>query len=116
MRGRKNQDEIRHARRDTRVDRREKLFSLPSRLGAPTALWIARLAHASSIVALVALGFVAGLGWLYAGGVAIAALLLAIENSLVRPGDYSKVNIAFFTLNGVVSVVLATMAIADMLL
>jgi len=108
--------DIIYACQDIEVDRREKLFSLPSRLGPTAALWIARLAHLSSIVALAALGFVAKLGWLYAGGVTIAALLLAIENSLVRPGDYSKVNIAFFTLNGVVSIVLATMAIADMLL
>ncbi len=108
--------DIIYACQDIEVDRREKLFSLPSRLGPTAALRIARLAHVSSIVALVALGVVAKLGWLYAAGVVIAAGLLAIENSLVRPGDYSKVNVAFFTLNGVVSVVLATLAIADMLL
>lgn len=108
--------DIIYACQDIDIDRREGLFSLPSRLGPTTALWIARVAHLLCIAALVGLGIVADLGWLYAVGVGAAALLLAVENSLVHPGDYSKVNIAFFTLNGMVSIVLATMAIADILL
>jgi len=108
--------DIIYACQDIEIDRREKLFSLPSRLGPARALWIARLAHAASIAALVALGLIARLGWLYAVGVAIAATLLTIENCLVHPGDYRKVNVAFFTVNGIVSIVLATMAIADTLL
>jgi len=101
---------------DIEVDRGEGLHSLPSRLGPATALWLARVAHLACVAALVMLGLAAHLGLLYAIGVGIAAALLAIENSLVRPGDYSKVNLAFFAINGVVSLLLAGMAIADMLL
>jgi 4-hydroxybenzoate polyprenyltransferase len=62
------------------------------------------------------LAVVEDLGIVYGIGVALAAVLLAVENALVRPGDYSKVNLAFFTVNGVMSVVLATAAIVDMLI
>ncbi len=108
--------DIIYACQDIDVDRKEGLFSLPSRMGPVKALWVARASHVMTIVGLIALGLIAPLGWLYATGVAAAALLLIIENALVRPGDYSKVNIAFFTINGVVSVLLAITAIADVLL
>jgi len=108
--------DIIYACQDINVDRREGLHSLPSRLGPATALWIARVAHVVCVAALVMLGITADLGHIYGVGVGMAALLLAVENSLVRPGDYSKVNLAFFTINGVVSLLLAGMAIADMLL
>ena len=62
------------------------------------------------------LGVLAGLGMLYAVGVVIAAVLLIAENALVRADDLSKVNLAFFTVNGVVSMVLGGLAIADVLL
>lgn len=108
--------DIIYACQDIEIDRREGLHSLPSRLGPAAALWIARGSHLLAIAGLVALGFVAGLGMIYGIGVALAAVLLTVENSLVRPGDYRKVNVAFFTINGVVSVVLAATAIADVLL
>ena len=68
------------------------------------------------VVGLVALGLVEELGAIYYVGVAIAAALLVMENAVVKPGDYSKVNIAFFTLNGVVSLVFAGTTIADLTL
>jgi 4-hydroxybenzoate polyprenyltransferase len=105
--------DIIYACQDIEVDQSEHLYSLPSRLGAAPALWIARGAHAICVVSLVALGISAGLGIFYAIGVAVAAALLLVENSLVRAGDYRHVNLAFFTINGVVSVVLAAGAIAD---
>ena len=52
---------------------------------------------------------------MYGVGVALAGILLLIENSLVRPGNYRRVNVAFFTLNGMVSVVLAITAVVDVL-
>ncbi len=100
---------------DIEVDRRDGLHSLPARIGPVRALWIARTCHALAVLGLVALGFVAHLGVIYGAGVAVAALLLVVENSLVRPGDYRRVNVAFFTMNGIVSLVLATAAIVDML-
>jgi 4-hydroxybenzoate polyprenyltransferase len=108
--------DIIYACQDIDIDRREGLYSLPARLGPPAALWIARGSHLLAITALVALGVAANLGWIYAVGVAIAAVLLIVENSLVRPGDYSRVNIAFFTINGIVSVLLGILAVVDILL
>jgi 4-hydroxybenzoate polyprenyltransferase len=108
--------DIIYACQDIEVDRTQGLFSLPARLGPGPALWIARVAHTGVVVLLVSLGWLAGLGWLYLAGVGAAALLLAIENALVHPGDYSRVNLAFFTINGIVSVLLGGLAIADILL
>lgn len=108
--------DIIYACQDIEIDRRDGLHSLPSRMGPARALLIARVAHVIAVAALTALGFVAQLGWLYAGGVVLAAILLVVENSLVKPGDYRRVNLAFFTLNGAVSLVLAAAAIADVLL
>jgi 4-hydroxybenzoate polyprenyltransferase len=100
---------------DIDIDRREGLYSLPSRLGPVAALWIARLSHTLAVVAFIAIGMVFHLGMLYSVGVAMVAVLLIVENSMVRPGDYSKVNVAFFTINGVVSLMLGGLAIVDIL-
>ena len=76
----------------------------------------AALIVAMLVAALAAFGLSAHLGAIYAVGVGIAAVLLVVENSLVHAGDYGRINLAFFTLNGVVSVVLAGAAIADILM
>ncbi len=108
--------DIIYACQDIQVDRAQGLFSLPARLGPRPALWIARASHAGVVILLLLLGWLAGLGWLYLAGVGAVALLLVIENALVHPGDYSRVNLAFFTINGLVSVLLGSLAIADVLL
>jgi 4-hydroxybenzoate polyprenyltransferase len=108
--------DIIYACQDIDIDRREGLYSLPARLGPATALLIARGSHLLAVAALVALGVAANLGLVYAAGVMIAAMLLIVENSLVRPGDYSKVNVAFFTINGIVSVLMGVLAVVDILL
>jgi 4-hydroxybenzoate polyprenyltransferase len=105
--------DIIYACQDIEVDQQEGLHSLPSRFGPGPALWIARGAHALVVVGLIGLGFVADLGLVYGVGVGLVAVLLLVENSLVRPGHYEKVNLAFFTINGVVSLVLAIAAITD---
>jgi len=107
--------DIIYACQDIDVDRRDGLFSLPARLGPAPALWIARASHLGAVGALAALGFVADLGAIYAVGVVLAAALLAVENSLVRAGDYRRVNVAFFTMNGLVSIVLGGLAVVDVL-
>ena len=105
--------DIIYACQDTDVDRRERLHSLPADLGTAKALWIARGSHALTVAGLILLGVVAGLGWIYGVGVALVAVLLVVENALVHPGDFSKVNLAFFTINGVVSIALAVATIVD---
>ncbi len=108
--------DIIYACQDVEVDRAEGLHSLPSRLGPGPALWIARGCHVLTVVLLAALAALASLGWLYLLGVGLVVVLLVVENSLVRADDLSRVNLAFFTINGVVSLVLGGLAIADIVL
>ena len=108
--------DIIYACQDIDVDRRDGLFSLPSRSGPRRALAVARACHAATVALLLVLGAVAGLGWIYLSGVALVAVLLVVENSLVHPDDYSRVNVAFFTVNGLVSLGLGVLAVADILL
>jgi 4-hydroxybenzoate polyprenyltransferase len=109
--------DIIYACQDYDVDLKCGLFSVPSKLGIGRALWVARLTHLAGIAFLVALGMSSqSLGALYFGGVALAVVLLLIEHSLVKPHDLSKVGLAFFTLNGVISLALGTLGILDIFL
>ncbi len=108
--------DIIYACQDVAFDRAQGLHSLPARLGVAPALWLARVSHALSVAALVAVGLAARLGSLYFVGVGCGAALLLIENALVRPHDLRRVNLAFFTINGVVGLVLGALGIADVLL
>lgn len=105
-----------YACQDVEFDRAARLHSLPARLGVGPALWIARGFHVLTVAALVAVGVLAQLGALYAVGVACVALLLLVENALVSPRDLSRVNLAFFTVNGVVGVLLGALGILDVVL
>ena len=105
-----------YACQDFDFDRSHGLHSLPRHLGIHTALWIARVFHLAMLGLLVALVLVFGLGKLAAVGVIVVAALLAYEHSLVRHDDLSKLNAAFFTMNGVISVVFFSFIGADLLL
>jgi len=105
-----------YACQDASFDRQAGLFSLPSRWGVGPALWASRACHVLTIGLLVATGVSASLGTLYYVGVGGVAALLAYEQSLVRASDLSRVNLAFFTINGIVSLVFASAAIADVLI
>jgi 4-hydroxybenzoate polyprenyltransferase len=98
---------------DEEIDRREGLHSIVTRFGVRGAFLGARFAHAATIVCLVAAGLGLSVGALYWLGVAAVALLLAYEHSLVRPGDLRRLDMAFFTMNGVISVAFAVFVIAD---
>jgi 4-hydroxybenzoate polyprenyltransferase len=98
---------------DEEVDRREGLHSIVTRFGVRGAFVGARLAHALTVVCLVATGLGLSVGVFYWVGVAAVALLLAYEHSLVRPGDLRRLDTAFFTMNGVISVVFAVFVIVD---
>jgi len=108
--------DIIYACQDFDVDRREGLFSIPSRLGIARALWISRACHLATVLCFWRLGLSIHAGTIYWAGLAITGLLLAIEQSVVRANDLSRVNLAFFTLNGCVSVLFAALTIADVLL
>ncbi|MEP0841467.1 MAG: UbiA family prenyltransferase, partial [Phycisphaerae bacterium] len=104
-----------YACQDLAFDRSAGLHSLPAALGPARALWIARAAHAGTVLLLVLLGNLAGLGRLYFAGTGLVAVLLLYENLLVRADDFSRVNLAFFTVNGAISVLLAVLTILDVL-
>jgi 4-hydroxybenzoate polyprenyltransferase len=105
-----------YACQDIETDRKEGLYSLPSRIGPARALWVTRAAHAAVVTLLLAVGVVCGLGTLYYAGVVVVAVLLVLENRAVKPDDFSKVDLAFFTINGIVSLLMGACAIADVLL
>lgn len=108
--------DIIYACQDALHDRRVGLHSLPARLGVGTSLGIARTAHLATVALLIGLVITADLGWLAMAGVVIVAVLLAIENALVRPDDLSRITTAFFTVNGLISLALGALVIADVLL
>lgn len=105
-----------YACQDYDFDQSHGLHSLPRHLGISTALWIARAFHLIMLGLLVALVLAFGLGKLAIVGVIAVAALLAYEHSLVRHDDLSKLNAAFFTMNGVISVVFFVFVGADLLL
>lgn len=105
-----------YACQDYEFDREYGLHSIPRYLGIGGALWVARALHIVMLGLLVALVTAFGLGKLAVVGVAAVAALLAYEHSLVRHNDLSKLNAAFFTMNGVISVVFFVFVAADRLL
>jgi 4-hydroxybenzoate polyprenyltransferase len=104
-----------YACQDLDFDRREGLHSVPRRWGLARALRFARLLHLFMLLALIAVGWILSLGSLYYAGVGVTGLLLGYEHSLVRADDFSRVNRAFFTLNGCISILLFAMTLADRL-
>jgi 4-hydroxybenzoate polyprenyltransferase len=102
-----------YACQDYEFDLGEGLFSLPRRFGVAAALRIARVFHLAMIACLAAMAWSFGLGWLAAAGVGAVALLLTYEHSLVKANDLSRVNAAFFTVNGYVSVLFFVFWAAD---
>jgi 4-hydroxybenzoate polyprenyltransferase len=108
--------DVLYACQDIEFDRAYSLNSIPQALGVPRALMIARALHVLMLGLLLALVIVFGLGKLAVIGVVAVALLLTYEHSLVSAGDLSKLNAAFFTMNGVIAVVFFAFVAADLLL
>jgi 4-hydroxybenzoate polyprenyltransferase len=107
--------DIFYALPDEHFDRTEGLRSAVVRLGERNSILLAKLLHGATIPSLVLFGFGAGFGaWFYVG-VVVAAAILAWEHQLVRPGDLSRLDAAFFTMNGVMSVTVFGFALLDRL-
>jgi 4-hydroxybenzoate polyprenyltransferase len=98
--------DILYAIQDIDFDRQHKLFSVPVRFGVKRSLELTSLFHIASIVILTWLGINLSLGLFYFAGLVVTSILLGYENSLIKPDDLSKLNQAFFTMNGVISVVM----------
>lgn len=108
--------DIIYALQDEEFDRTEKLYSIPAWLGKAAALRVSRVLHVCSAFFVVLAGWLGGLGILYWMAVAVFAGMLIYQQSIVKPNDLRKVNLAFMTANGIASVVFATLAIVDLLI
>ncbi len=97
--------DVLYACQDYEFDRQSGLHSIPRYCGITNALWIARLFHLSMLFLLAALVWEFNLGGLAIAGVGAVLLLLAYEHSLVSKDDLSKLNAAFFTMNGIIAVI-----------
>jgi 4-hydroxybenzoate polyprenyltransferase len=108
--------DVLYACQDYEFDRESNLHSIPRYIGIRGALLVARLFHAVMLLLLIALILTFGLGKLAVAGVIAVAVLLLYEHSLVHPTNLSKLNAAFFTMNGVISVVFFVFIAGDLLL
>ena len=95
-----------YALQDIDFDRENRIFSVPALVGEKGALWVARGMHFVSVIALVIFGWMAGLEWPYWTAIALVFILLTIEHGIARPGDNYRIGVAFFTMNGVISIVI----------
>ena len=108
--------DIIYACQDAAFDKRAGLHSIPAKIGVPRALHLSALCHAGTVVAWAVLPwFFAPFGWIYWTGLAVVAMLLLYEHSLVRPNDLARVNQAFFNVNAIVSVGLLIVGALDLL-
>jgi 4-hydroxybenzoate polyprenyltransferase len=107
--------DVLYALQDVAFDRTTGLHSIPAALGERRALWVARALHAGTAIALAAVGSAVGAGWVYWIGVAVVAGLLLFEHSLVRADDLSKLDAAFFTMNGIISIAFFAFVLAERL-
>ena len=107
--------DVLYACQDLQFDRDTGLHSIPRHLGIAKSLWVARLFHALMLVLLVLVVWAFSLGTIAITGIGAVLLLIAYEHSLVSKDDLSKLNAAFFTMNGVISVVFFVFVALDLL-
>ena len=106
--------DIIYACQDVGFDRSHGLKSIPARFGVAGALKLSSLLHILMILALALMGMLAGLGAIFLAGLGLTSVFLFYEHRLVRPDDLSRVNLAFFTMNGWTSVVLCISTALDL--
>jgi 4-hydroxybenzoate polyprenyltransferase len=108
--------DIIYALLDVDFDRGHGVNSVPARFGEAPALWFTRGLHVAAIAMLAAAGVAAEAGWVYMAGVGVCALVLAVENAIVRPGDTARVQVAFAQANGLLAVTYLIFVAADVAL
>jgi 4-hydroxybenzoate polyprenyltransferase len=105
--------DIIYATQDYECDVRDHIHSVPADFGIARGLLVTRITHSAAVVLFLAGGWLAGAGWPYYAGVAVAGILLAYENAIISPDDLSRVDAAFFTVNGMVAVAILAGAVLD---
>jgi 4-hydroxybenzoate polyprenyltransferase len=108
--------DILYALQDRDFDVAHGLYSIPASLGPVGAVRFSQALHAVTVMSLAAVGWGTGAGWLYAAGVIVAASLLLYEHSLVKPHDLRRLDAAFFTMNGVISIAFFVFVLAERLM
>ncbi len=106
--------DILYATQDVDFDRQAGLRAIPARFGIPTALAIAAFSHANTAVFFLLAGWAGNAGWPYYLVAGIIGAVLAYEHTLVRPDDLRRVNTAFFTVNGVVAIMIFAGVLLDL--
>ena len=108
--------DVLYALQDMDFDRKAGLHSIPQRFGIRRSLWISRTAHVVTMICLLLVAGMIPLGGYYLAGVSIALCLIIYEHALVRENDLSKLNMAFFNMNGYISVTIFLFTLLDVLL
>jgi 4-hydroxybenzoate polyprenyltransferase len=108
--------DIIYATQDVDFDQKEKIYSIPNAFGTAKALRIARGCHVLTVILLFTLYFITPLSWIYLIGCFTAAGILVYEHSLVKADDLSKVDMAFFAMNGILSVIVFIFSIGDLVI
>jgi 4-hydroxybenzoate polyprenyltransferase len=108
--------DVLYACQDVDFDREHGLRSMPARFGLGTALSLAAFAHADAALFFLLAGYAAGLSWIYYACWAVCSVALLVEHRLIAPDDLSRINVAFFTLNGVIAALLGVGSILSVLL
>lgn len=103
-----------YACQDVDFDQREGVYSIPARFGVAGALNIARAFHVMTAVGFIALFFIADLSWWYLAGMLISYIILFYEHYIVSPKDLSRLQTAFFTMNGALSIVVFVFTLVDL--
>ena len=98
---------------DIQNDRRLGIHSIPARFGLPSALRITKILHFATIILIILTGYIYGFGLIYYIGVITTALLLTYENYILKPEDMSRLNTAFFTVNGLIAIIFFVFSVGD---
>ncbi len=107
--------DIIYALQDEEFDKQNKLFSVPAAVGKKTALMISKAAHFAAAFFIITAGIIGEMTMWYWAGTIVFTGLLVYQHSLVKPDDLRKVNVAFFTTNGIASVVFSVFVLIDLL-
>ena len=108
--------DIIYACQDITFDKKHQLHSIPARIGIRWALWLSSILHVIAVLLLFCIPLLSELGVFYYIGVGIVVCIFIYEHAIVKPNDLSRVNLAFFTLNGMISLVLMALSITDILI
>jgi len=105
--------DIIYACQDLEADKKTELYSIPKKMGITNSLRLSSMLHILMVIVLFFFMYFAKLGFVYLGGVIFVSILLIYEHSLIKPNDLSKINLAFFTVNGLISMLLMVVTLVD---